>query len=218
MTDAVHCMGLIYDGGHHAYPVHGSRESLWLALRPTREGALLAVQQPQSRGSKRVQAEDVHPDRRLDGVRIHFDYQSFQFVHLSAGYCLDIAVVRDPAQQHAATRVGERGDFVRPGVAARPRGSIAGKDDLLEFSTTVLVQLPAARHMAKHTMSESQHSASTSQSFVALPGKVRICTVLSGHCHAGVTIRRSSAGSKWHLCPSRTAANLQSVSPRRTSW
>ena len=50
-------MGLIYDGGHHAYPVHGSRESLWSALRPTREGALLAVQQPQSHGPERARAE-----------------------------------------------------------------------------------------------------------------------------------------------------------------
>ena len=91
-----------------------------------------------------ILAKDVHPDWRLDGVRTHFDYQVFQRIHLSAGHCLDIAVVRDSTQQHAATRVGERGDFVRPGVAARTRGVVAGKDDLLEFPTAVLTQLPTA--------------------------------------------------------------------------
>ena len=55
---------------HRAYPVHGARESLWPVLRSTGEGALLAVQQPRSRGSERIRTELPRPNPDVDRPRI----------------------------------------------------------------------------------------------------------------------------------------------------
>ena len=83
----------------------------------------------------------VNADGRIDGIGADFDQQGVQRDDLLPRHTLRLPVVGDAAEQHAAARVGERRDLVRPGVPARADRTVSGELDLLELPGAVLAHL-----------------------------------------------------------------------------
>ena len=82
----------------------------------------------------------VDADGRLDGIGADFDQQGIQRDDLLPRHALRLSVVGDTAEQHAAARIGERGDLVRPVVPARADRTVSGEYDLLELPGAVLAR------------------------------------------------------------------------------
>ena len=150
-----------------------------------------------------VPCPDAHG--RFDGIGADFHEQGVQCGDLLPRHALRPSIVGDAAKQHAAARIGERRDLVRPVVSARAARTVPDEFDLLELPGAVLARLDladdvlgAVTHRGSPKPGRFTFPAMAASMMSAMVSKQTL--VLMTHIPSGLAARRCARQNR--PCPS----------------